>query len=53
MSEVLVVHNTRIEGSGYLGELLNNDGFDITSVHAKHENIPEKKILACSHFGCS
>ncbi|EPA05062.1 type 1 glutamine amidotransferase [Candidatus Nitrosarchaeum limnium] len=43
MSEVLVVHNTRIEGSGYLGELLNNDGFDITSVHAKHENIPEKK----------
>ena len=43
MSEVLVIHNTRIEGSGYLGELLNNDGFDITSVHAKHENIPEKK----------
>ena len=43
MSEVLVIHNTRIEGSGYLGELLINDGFDITSVHAKHENIPEKK----------
>ena len=43
MSEVLVVHNTRIEGSGHLGELLTNDGFDITSIHAKHEKIPERK----------
>ena len=43
MSEVLIVHNTRIEGSGYLGELLDKDGFDIHSVHAKHEKLPEKK----------
>jgi GMP synthase (glutamine-hydrolysing) len=43
MSEVLVVQNTRIEGSGYLGELLNNDGFVITSVNAKHEKLPEKR----------
>jgi GMP synthase-like glutamine amidotransferase len=43
MSDVLIVHNTRIEGSGYLGELLNKDGFDIHSVHAKHEQLPEKK----------
>jgi len=43
MSDVLIVHNTRIEGSGYLGELLNQDGFDIHSVHAKHEQLPEKK----------
>ena len=42
MSEVLVVQNTRIEGSGYLGELLNNDGFVIHSVDAKHEKLPEK-----------
>ncbi|MBI5859856.1 MAG: gamma-glutamyl-gamma-aminobutyrate hydrolase family protein [Nitrosarchaeum sp.] len=42
MSEVLVVQNTRIEGSGYLGELLNNDGFVIHSVNAKHEKLPEK-----------
>ena len=42
MSDVLLVQNTRIEGSGYLGELLRNDGFDIHSVHAKHDNIPEK-----------
>lgn len=43
MSEVLVVQNTRIEGSGYLGELLANDGFTIHLVNAKHETLPEKK----------
>jgi len=41
MSNVLLVQNTRVEGSGYLGELLNDDGFDITSVNAKHESLPE------------
>ena len=44
MSDVLLIQNTRIEGSGYLGELLFDDGFDITSIHAKHEAIPEKKF---------
>ena len=44
MSDVLLVQNTRIEGSGYLGELLSNDGFDITSINAKHETIPNKKF---------
>ena len=43
MSEVLVVQNTRTEGSGYLGELLANDGFTSHSVNAKHEKLPEKK----------
>lgn len=43
MSEVLVVQNTRVEGSGYLGEFLSNDGFVITSVNAKHEKLPEKR----------
>ena len=42
MSEVLLVQNTGIEGSGYLGELLREDGFDLQSVHAKHEKLPEK-----------
>ena len=42
MSEVLVVQNTKIEGTGYLGELLNKDGFVIHSVNAKYENLPEK-----------
>jgi len=42
MSDVLLVQNTRIEGSGYLGELLHKDGFNITSVNAKHEKLPDK-----------
>ena len=44
MSDVLVVQNTRIESLGYLGELLSRDGFDITSINAKHEIIPNKKF---------
>ncbi len=42
MSDVLLVQNTRIEGSGYLGELLKKDGFEITSINAKHEKLPDK-----------
>ncbi|AFS83245.1 type 1 glutamine amidotransferase [Candidatus Nitrosopumilus sediminis] len=42
MSNVLLIQNTRIEGSGYLGELLQKDGFEITSVNAKHEKLPDK-----------
>ena len=41
MSDVLLVQNTRIEGSGYLGNLLQNDGFEITSVDAKHDQLPK------------
>lgn len=41
MSDVLLVQNTKVEGSGYLGDLLQNDGFDITSVNAKHEKLPD------------
>jgi GMP synthase-like glutamine amidotransferase len=44
MSDVLLVQNTRIEGSGFLGDLLKEDGFEIHSVHAKHEGLPEKKF---------
>jgi len=44
VSDVLLVQNTRIESSGYLGDLLKEDGFDIHSVHAKHENLPDKKF---------
>lgn len=42
MKDVLLVQNTRIEGSGYLGNLLKNDGFDIESIHAKEEPLPKK-----------
>ena len=44
MSDVLLIKNTRSEGSGYLGELLKEDGFDIRSVNAKHEKLPEKNF---------
>jgi len=40
MCDVLLVQNTRIEGSGSLGELLKADGHNITSVNAKHEPLP-------------
>ncbi|MDX1596988.1 MAG: type 1 glutamine amidotransferase [Nitrosopumilaceae archaeon] len=42
MKDVLLIQNTRIEGSGYLGELLQNDGFNIESIHAKEQQIPTK-----------
>ena len=42
MSDVLLVQNSKSEGSGYLGDLLKNDGFEITLVNAKHEQLPEK-----------
>ena len=44
MSDALLVQNTRIEGSGYLGDLLKNDDFNITSVNAKHEQLPKKNF---------
>ncbi|MGD2106271.1 MAG: type 1 glutamine amidotransferase [Nitrosopumilaceae archaeon] len=43
MSDVLFVQNTRIEGSGYLGDLIKEDGFSTHSVNAKTENLPEKE----------
>lgn len=42
LSDILLIQNTRIEGSGYLGELLKHDGFGITSINAKHESLPNK-----------
>lgn len=44
MSSVLLVQNTRIEGSGHLGTLLQNDGFEITSVNAKHAQLPKNNF---------
>lgn len=53
MSDVLIVHNARIEGSGYLGELLHKDGFLIDSVNAKHEKLPEKNYSLVVILGAS
>ena len=40
MSDVLLVQNARIEGSGTLGDLLKTDGFKIKSISAKDEALP-------------
>ena len=53
MSDVLLVQNTLIEGSGYLGELLNNDGFDMSLVNAKCEQLPEKNFSLVVILGAS
>ena len=44
MSDVLLVQNTKSEGSGYLGKLLTDDGFNIISINAKYDKIPENKF---------
>lgn len=41
MTDVLVVQNTRIEGSGILGKHLENDGFKIRQVYAKTDKLPQ------------
>ncbi|MDH3657070.1 MAG: type 1 glutamine amidotransferase [Nitrosopumilus sp.] len=42
MPDVLLLQNTKIEGPGYLRELLENDGFEITSINTKHDQLIEK-----------
>ena len=42
MKDVLLVQNTRIEGSGYLGELLEKDEYHTESIHAKDEPLSKK-----------
>ena len=41
MEDVLVIQNTKIEGSGRLGSLLEADGFTIKSIFAKKEKLPD------------
>lgn len=41
MSDVLVIQNTRTEGSGVLGDLLESDGFNIQTVIANKEKLPK------------
>ena len=53
MSDVLIVQNTGIEGSGYLGELLKNDGFEISLVNAKREPLPKTNFSLVVILGAS
>ncbi|MDE1816532.1 MAG: gamma-glutamyl-gamma-aminobutyrate hydrolase family protein [Thaumarchaeota archaeon] len=41
MSDILVIQNTKNEGIATLGRLFEQDGFSITTVLAKKENIPQ------------
>ena len=40
MTKVLVIQNSKIEGIGTLGNLLESDGFRLQTVYAKKEKIP-------------
>ncbi len=40
MTDVLVIQNSKIEGIGTLGNLLESDGFRLRTVYAKQEKIP-------------
>jgi GMP synthase-like glutamine amidotransferase len=40
MTDVLVLQNSKIEGLGILGNLLESDGFTIRTIYAKKEKIP-------------
>jgi len=51
MVEFLVIQNTRIEGIGTLGELLRADGFNIKTILAKNEKIPQTKYDAIIILG--
>jgi len=53
LPEVLLLQNTKIEGPGYLRELLENDGFKITSINAKHEPLIEKDYSLVVILGAS
>ena len=53
MPEVLFLQNTKIEGPGYLGELLENDGFEITSINAKHDQLIERDYSLIVILGAS
>lgn len=41
MSNVLVLQNSKIEGPGVLGSLLESDGFSLKTIYTKQEKIPK------------
>ncbi len=40
MTDILVIQNSKIEGIGTLGNLLESDGFRLRTVYAKQGKIP-------------
>lgn len=41
MQKILVIKNARLEGPGTIGEMLESDGFELETVSAKKEKIPQ------------
>ncbi len=44
MTDVLVLQNSKIEGPGTLGSLLESDGFSLKTIYTKQEKIPESNF---------
>ena len=40
MTDVLILQNSKIEGAGVLGNLLESDGFTLRTIYAKQDKIP-------------
>ena len=53
MAEVLVIQNSKIEGIGTLGNLLESDGFRLQTVYAKKEKIPTDNFSLLIVLGAS
>jgi GMP synthase-like glutamine amidotransferase len=51
VSDILVIQNTKNEGIAMLGSLLEQDGFDITTILAKKEKIPQSSHKAIIILG--
>jgi len=45
VSDVLLIQNAKVEGSGTLGNLLQSNGLKIKSVFAKQEKLPKEDFL--------
>jgi len=50
MTDVLVLQNSKIEGPGILGNLLESDGFTIRTIYAKQESTKRNFRIVINNF---
>ncbi len=53
MTDILVIQNSKMEGIGTLGNLLESDGFRLRTVYAKQEKIPTDNFQLLVILGAS
>ncbi|HXV66176.1 MAG TPA: type 1 glutamine amidotransferase [Nitrosopumilaceae archaeon] len=53
MADVLVIQNSKIEGIGTLGNLLESDGYRLQTIYAKQQQIPEGDFSLLVILGAS